>query len=150
VPASRAATIFAVTSAYRSRIANPEKKSPGHAGAWKTRKTAQSADQQAKPAADDLPGELSRCRPEGDVEKWSARGQSLPSRQSVLIDRPLHAGVASALPGSARLIRVSCHKNRGNMKRILVGLLLALVYQAAWADRVVPNNRVENHLVVRA
>jgi hypothetical protein len=40
-----------------------------HAGAWKTRKTVQLADEKTKPAADDLPGELRRRRAEGDVEK---------------------------------------------------------------------------------
>ena len=32
----------------------------------------------------------------------------------------------------------------------LAWVLLAFISQFAWADRVVPNNRVENHLVVRA
>jgi len=37
----------------------------------------QLADEQAKPAADDLAGELSRRRPEGDVEKRYSRASRL-------------------------------------------------------------------------
>lgn len=37
-----------------------------------------------------------------------------------------------------------------NRLRGLAWVLLALISQFSWADRVVPNSRVENHLVVRA
>jgi len=37
-----------------------------------------------------------------------------------------------------------------NRARGLLCLLLALFLQVAWADRVVPSNHVENHLVGRA
>ena len=44
------------------------KEKPRTCRGWKRWKT-QLADEPAKPAADELPGELSCRRPEGDVEK---------------------------------------------------------------------------------